>query len=508
MDMIFNSLAQALTPESILVVTLGVLAGIVLGALPGVSTNMAITLLFPFAYVVDGVPGINMLLGVYCASIYGGSISAILLNTPGTPASVATMIDGYPMAHDLGQPGRALGMSTFASTLGGLFFCICLFFFSPMLASVAKSFTSLEYCAFAFFGISIISSLANDSVAKGLVGGLIGLLLACIGVDPLNGTIRFNFGSRYLMGGVSFLPLLIGLLAFSRVLINVEDFFRKKRLNEVGSLNFNPKAKLRVFPTWADIKRSVGTIIGSSILGTIVGAIPGTGGDIACFLAYNEAKRFNRKHRDEFGKGAIEGIAAPEAANNAVSGGAMIPMLSLGIPGDGATAILLGAFMIKGIAPGPALFSSHLDTVYQIFCGMGLSNILMAVLGFGLLRIFIKVVCIPEKYLLPMIVALCFIGTYSYGHNHTDLLVMVIGGIIGYFAIKHDFTMSSVIIGFILGPMTEANFRRYLLLNNGDIMAIFDRPIAVAFFVLSIITIFGPIISKQFAARKDKKATE
>ena len=506
MNLFLNALAQAYTVEGILAVVLGVLSGIVLGALPGISTNMAITLLFPFAYVVDGVPGINMLLGVYCGSIYGGSISAILLNTPGTPGSAATMIDGYPLAHDKGQPGRALGMSTFASSVGGIISCICLFLFSPLLASLALKFTSLEYCAFAFFGISIISSLSSDSVTKGIIGGVMGLLLACIGIDPLNGVVRFNFGSRYLMGGISFLPLLIGLLAFSRVLINIEDFFRKKRLNETETINFDPKAKFRVFPSWSDIKRSAGTILGSSVLGTAIGSVPGTGGDIACFLAYNEARRFNRKHKSEFGKGAIEGIAAPEAANNGVTGGAMIPLLSLGIPGDGATAILLGAFMIKGIAPGPTLFTSDMGTVYQIFCGISLSNIIMALLGFLLLRAFIRVVCIPERYLLPMIVALCFIGTYSYGHNYIDLIVMVIGGIIGYFAIKHDFTMSSVIIGFILGSMTESNFRRYLLLNNGELSAIFNRPIAVAFFALSLITIFGPIISKTISARKKKKA--
>ena len=506
MELFLNALAQAYTVEGILAVVLGVFSGIVLGALPGISTNMAITLLFPFAYVVDGVPGINMLLGVYCGSIYGGSISAILLNTPGTPGSAATMIDGYPLAHDKGQPGRALGMSTFASSVGGIISCICLFLFSPLLASLALKFTSLEYCAFAFFGISIISSLSSDSVTKGIIGGVMGLLLACIGIDPLNGVVRFNFGSRYLMGGISFLPLLIGLLAFSRVLINIEDFFRKKRLNETETLNFDPKAKFRVFPSWSDIKRSAGTILGSSVLGTAIGSVPGTGGDIACFLAYNEARRFNRKHKSEFGKGAIEGIAAPEAANNGVTGGAMIPLLSLGIPGDGATAILLGAFMIKGIAPGPTLFTSDMGTVYQIFCGISLSNIIMALLGFLLLRAFIRVVCIPERYLLPMIFALCFIGTYSYGHNYIDLIVMVIGGIIGYFAIKHDFTMSSVIIGFILGSMTESNFRRYLLLNNGELSAIFNRPIAVAFFALSLITIFGPIISKTISARKKKKA--
>lgn len=504
MDVFLDALAQAYTPIGILAVAAGVLAGIILGALPGISTNMAITLLFPFAYVVDGVPGINLLLGVYCGSVYGGSISAILLNTPGTPGSAATMLDGYPLAHDKGQPGRALGMSTFASSCGGIISCLCLFFFAPLLASLALKFTSLEYCAFAFFGISIISSLSSDSVLKGIIGGVIGLLIACIGIDPLNGLVRFNFGSKYLMGGISFLPLLIGLLAFSRVLINIEDYFRSKKLGTDSEMNFDPKAKFRVFPTWKDIKRCGPTIIFTSLLGTAVGAVPGTGGDIACFLSYNEAKRFNRKRKKQFGHGAIEGVAAPEAANNGVTGGAMIPMLSLGIPGDGATAILLGAFMIKGISPGPTLFTSSMGTVYQIFCGISLSNIIMGVLGFLLLRAFIRVVCIPNKYLLPMIVALCFIGTYSYGHNYIDLIVMVIGGIIGYFAIKHDFTMSSVIIGFILGSMTEANFRRYLLINSGSLSSIFERPIAIAFFALSIITIFGPLVSRFIKSRKSK----
>jgi len=494
MDMFMSALSQALSPYGLFATGLGVLAGIVFGALPGISVNMAITLLFPFAYVVEGIPGLNMLIGVYCGSIYGGSISAILLNTPGTPASVATMIDGYPLAHLRKQPGRALGMSTFASTVGGLFSCICLFLFSPLLASLALKFSSLEYCSFAFFGISIIASLSEDSLLKGLISGCIGLLLACIGIDPLNGTIRYNFGLRYLIGGIPMLPLLIGVLAFSRVLINTEDFFRKKRLNIQDELIIDPKEKIRILPTWSDIKRSMPTIIGSSTLGTLIGAIPGTGGDIASFLAYNQAKRFNRKHRDEFGHGAIEGIAAPESANNAVSGGAMIPLLSLGIPGDGATAILLGAFMIKGIAPGPTLFMAEMESVYQIFIGISASNIFMAILGFLLMRTFIKVIRVPEKFLLPMIIGLCFIGTYSYGRNYPDLVVMVVSGIIGYFLIKHDFSMSALMIGFILGQMTESNFRRYIMLNKGNFAAIFDRPIAMTFFALSLITISLPII--------------
>lgn len=507
MQEILHSLAEVVTFEGVLVVAGGVLMGIIMGALPGISVNMAITLLFPFAYSVEGVNGINMLLGVMCGAIYGGSISAILLNTPGTPGSAATMIDGYPLSRR-GEPGRALGISTFSSGFGGIFSCICLIFFSPLLAKLALKFTSLEYCAFAFFGISIISSLSSDSIIKGLIGGVIGLLLVCVGVDPINGMPRYTFGSTYLMGGISFLPLLIGLLAFSRVLINVEEAFRRKRTGETATLNYDPKKKMKVLPSGKDVKRCLPTIIGSSILGTAIGAVPGTGGDIACFIAYNEAKRLNRKHREEFGHGAVEGVAAPEAANNAVSGGALIPMLSLGIPGDGATAILLGALMIKGITPGPTLFSAEMGKVYQIFIGMGLSNLLMVLIGFLIIRWTARIINIPDRFLLPLIVTLCFIGTYSYGHTYVDLVVMVISGIIGYFAIKHDFTMSSVVIGFILGKMTESNFRRYLLINRGDLSTIWNRPIAVAFFALSLITIFAPIVLRAWEAHKKTRSGE
>lgn len=504
MQEIIIAISQVFTLQGILSLAIGVIAGIIIGALPGLSVNMAITLLFPFAYVIEGIAGINMLLCVYCGAVYGGSISAILLHTPGTPGSVATMEDGYPMTLK-GEPGRALGLSTFSSTFGGIFSTICLCFFSPLLAKLALKFTSLEYCAFAVFGISIISCVSNGSIIKGIIGGVIGLLLACIGIDPVSGMPRYTFGSTYLMGGISFLPLLIGLLAFSQVLINVEETFKKKKLGTHDQLAFDPNKKMRTFPTWSDIKRIFPTLLGCSTLGTIVGCVPGTGGDIACFMAYTAAKKLNRKHKDEFGHGAPEGIAAPESANNAVCGGAMIPMLSLGIPGDGATAILLGALMIKNVTPGPLLFSANTDQVYQIFGGMCVANILMCLLGFLLLRLFIQVVKVKSRHLLPIIIALCVIGTYSYGHTFTDIIVMLIAGVIGYFAIKHDFSMSAVIIGFILGSMTESNFRRYIMINNGDLSSIFERPIAIVFFAASIIVIFSPIVSKCIEHIKAKQ---
>lgn len=500
MQEIISALAQVYTLEGFLTLAIGVLSGILIGALPGLSVNMAIALLFPFSYVISGVAGVNMLIGVYCGAVYGGSISAILLNTPGTPASAATVLDGYPMAIQNRQPGRALGLSTFSSAFGGIFSAVCLTFFAPLLAKLALQFTSIEFCAFALFGISIITSVSSGSMIKGVMGGVLGLLIAVIGIDPINGFPRYTFGSTYLLGGISFVPLLIGLFAFSQVLMTVEDMFR-------GEEKAPPVKLKRVFPTLSDLKRIFPTLIRSSLIGTLIGAIPGTGGDIASFISYNEAKRWSR-HKEEFGHGVPEGIAAPESGNNAVTGGAMIPLLSLGVPGDGATAILLGAFMAKNIIPGPQLFSSNVSQAYQIFGGIAMANVCMAFFGFLILRWVIKVVDIPKRYLLPVILCLCFVGTYSYNHMIQDVFVMVAAGIVGYFAIKHDFTMSAVVIGVILGSMTESNLRRYLLVADGSLAPILQHPIAIVLAAVALISLCSPILMpavKRIAGKLKRK---
>lgn len=480
-------------------VGIGVLAGILLGAMPGISTNMAISLLFSLCYTIDGTAGVSMLLGIYCGGIYGGSISAILLNTPGTPANAATMLDGYPMAKR-GEPGRALGISTMSSGFGGLFSAVCLMLFSTLLAKISLKFTSLEYCAFAVFGISIISSIASKSVIKGLMGGVIGLLVSCIGVDSLTGTLRYTFGTTYLMGGLPLIPLLIGLFALSQALVSVEELV-KNRSNENGEAEYNfvkgGGKKQRFLPTGKDIKTCIPTLLRSSIIGTVIGAVPGTGGDISSFVCYNEAKRWS-KDKEKFGTGCPEGIAAPEAGNNSVSGGAMIPMLSLGIPGDSCTAMLLGALMIKGISPGPTLFTSDLVYAYEIFISMFVANGLMIVFGFLLLRYVIRIVMIKSKHLIPIIVVLCFVGTYSFNRNYGDLVVMVAAGIIGYFASKHHFSLSAFVIGYILGTMAESNFRRFIYIEEGNVLAVFHRPIAAALFAIALVTLLSPMLKKVF----------
>ena len=479
---------------------LGVLAGIVIGALPGLTVNMGIALLLPLTYTFQGMTGILMLLGVYCGAIYGGSITAILISTPGTPASAATVLDGYPLAKR-GEAGRALGLSTGASMFGGIFSTIALILISPLLAKVATSFSSAEYFALAVFGISIITSVSSDSVIKGLMGGALGLFIATIGLDPMTSGMRFTFDSIYLMGGISFIPILVGLFAFSQGLISLEEDYQERK----SGVSHRKESKIsRVLPTWSDFKRVLPTYLRSSAIGTGIGVVPGTGGDIASFIAYNEAKRWS-KHPEEFGKGSIEGVSAPEAGANSVSGGAMVPVMTLGIPGDGATAIIMGAFMVQGLALGPQLFTDHPVEVNSIFIGLLVANIAMGIMGFLGMRLFAKVMNVPRRVLVPLIFILCSVGAYSVNHDMTDVFVMMGAGIAAYVMIKLKFSMSPIVIGIILGPMAESNFRRTLVISEGDLSIFLTRPVCAVFLVIALITLLLPIIGPKLKALRRKK---
>ena len=485
MSDILVALGNVFTIGNLAGLIFGTGAGILIGAMPGLSVNMGIALLFPLTFAFQGVGGILMLLGIYCGAIYGGSISAILLKTPGTPASVATTLDGYPMATKLKQPGRALGLSTFGSTFGGIFSAICLIIFSPMLASVALKFSKPEYFALAVFGLSIITSVSSGSILKGLLGGFIGLFIATIGIDNLSGSVRFAFGSTYLLGGISFVPILIGLFAFSQVLQSVEDCYKEKYVKTDVKLT-------RVFPTWEDLKRVFVTLLRSSIIGTFIGCVPGTGGDIASFVSYDQAKRWS-KYKDNFGNGEPEGIVAPEAGNNSVSGGAMIPMLTLGVPGDAVAAIMIGALTIQGLTPGPMLFKTNKVLVYTIFLGMFVANTIMVLLGFSCIRLFTKVLSVPKTILTPIIFILCVVGSYAMRSNFYDVGTMLIAGVIGWLMGKVKIPTSPAILGLILGPMAEKNFRTALLKSSGNPVVFFNTPICWFFLALIAFTLFGAI---------------
>jgi len=473
------------SPTCIFAVLLGTLVGILAGAMPGLSSIMALSIMTPFTFVFPGDTGICMLLGVFCGAIYGGSITAILINTPGTANSAATCLDGYPMAQK--QPGRALAISTTASTFGGIFSAFMLFFTAPLLAKFALKFGAPEYLALGLFGLSIVTGVSSKSVLKGIIGAVIGLALSTVGMDITTGKNRFTFGSVYLMGGISYIALLIGMYALAQGLTIIET---KQKSNQPAR-----KVKLeRVLPTGQDLKRIGPTVLFSAIIGTVIGAIPGTGGDIASWLGYTQSKRIS-KHKNEFGTGVPEGIAAPEAANNAVSGGALIPLLTLGIPGDSGSAVMLGAMMMQGIIPSPLLFQNQRTEVYTIILGLMFANVVMCVMGFGGIRLFSKISAVPDEVLTPIVFVFCTIGTFCMNHTIQDVYFMILIGILAFFLIKLEFAMPPIILGLILGPTVEKNLIKTLTLGRGSFAIILSHPIAMVLLVVAAISLFLPLIT-------------
>ncbi len=491
---ILNSLLNVIQPLPLFAIFIGTLVGIIIGALPGLSSTMGVALLFPIAFKISGISGILMLLGIYIGSVYGGSISAIFLNTPGTPASACTVFEGYPMTKR-GEGGKALFISTFASFTGGIISCIMLIWASPFLAKFALKFGASEYFTLGLFGLSIISGISGKSLLLGFISCLLGLIISIIGLDPFTGYLRFTFGSMYLAGGISFIPVLIGVLACAPIFVALQE-------NDVPNIVSSAKIK-DILPKRNEIKKIAIPMVRSGILGTIIGAIPGAGGDIAAFVSYNETKRFS-KTPEKFGTGCIEGIAAPEAGNNAVTGGAMIPLLSLGIPGDSVTAILIGAFMSKGLQPGPLLFKDNLPQVYIIFIGLFIANIFMLILGIIGIRFSVQVTKVPRYILTPLILVLCVLGSFAINNNVVDLIVLLVSSIIGYFMIKAKFPMSPMILGIILGPMVENNLRRSLIMSNGNALIFFLRPISLTLILLSVITLILPIALDKIKKNKNK----
>lgn len=496
MDAFLQAAALVFTPTSLIYMFLGVFFGILCGAMPGLSAVMAVSILLPFTFSLDQA-GIMMLLGTFCGAIYGGSITAILINTPGTANSAATCLDGYPMATKLGQPGRALSISTMASTFGGLFSACALLFTAPLLSKIALNFGVPEMFALGVFGLSIVTAVSSHSIIKGLIGAILGLLLGTVGIDATSATMRFTFGTTYLIGGVQFVALLIGLFAFSQCLVTAEESMKEYKREKRKKLD-------QILPSKSDIKRTSPTILMCSIIGTIIGAIPGTGGDIASWIGYNESKRWS-KHPEEFGHGAPEGIAAPEAANNAVSGGAMIPLLTLGIPGDSVTAIMLGALMMQGITPGPLLFSTQTVDVYSIIISLFMANVFMCLLGYGAIRIFSKIRLVPMKWQNPIVFVFCVVGTYAINNNIYDVFLMIGAGIVGYFLIKLDFCMPPIILGLILGGTVEENLRRTLVLSDGSFSIFLSHPIALVLLAIAAISLLSPIFLNLWKKRSTNK---
>ncbi len=478
-------------PSMIAIIALGVIGGMIIGSLPGLTATMGVALLVPLTFGMNPVSGLVMLLGIYCGAIYGGSVSAILIRTPGTPAAAATVIEGYMLAKK-GLAGKALGMSTIASFCGGMVSALALTFISPQLAKVALSFGPPEYFALALFGLSIISSISGDNVIKGLIAGFFGLLLATIGLDPITGYPRFTFDSTNLLSGISFIPVLIGLFAVSEALTTTENIAGQK------DIDFDVAGAL---PTWSEIKGCLKTIIKGSFLGTFIGIIPGAGADIAAFVSYGEWKR-SSKDAAQAGTGVLSGVAAPESANNGVTGGALVPLLTLGVPGDAVAAVLLGALMLQGLRPGPMLFKDNAEVVFALFVGLMVANVFMLIFGLFGIRFFARVITVPKQILTPIIFILCIVGSYAINNNMFDVVVMMIFGIIGYIMQKFKFPISPIVLALILGPMAEGELRRSLVISQGSYSIFFSRPICLLFFALTIISIAGSYMSQRKKAKQ------
>lgn len=467
---------------AILAAFAGVAYGIVGGAMPGISPSVAMALLVPFTFTMEPSTAIILLASVYVGAEYGGSIPAILINTPGTNAAAATTMDGYAL-HQQGRGGEALGISLMAGVFGGLVGVIVLVTLTEPLAKLALAFTPAAYFSLGILSLSIIASLTEGSLVKGLIMGVLGLMVAMIGSDPISGVSRYTFGFPELFGGIHFVLVMMGVFA-------VAELFNQVGKNDTEVTGRDTRIRL---PKLRDWKRLWLPVSVGSGMGVFEGITPGGGGAVASFLSYNEARRWS-KHPEEFGKGSIEGVAAPEAANNTVAGTALIPTLSFGIPGSNSTAVLLGALLVHGMQPGPMLFTQNPEVMYGLYGGLFVANIAQLAIGLLIMTPCIWLVNRPKRYRLAVIYALVLSGVYSIDNSVLDLIIVLLSGVIGYILKRLNFPMLPLVLGLMLGYMVESNFRRALMVSNDDLGIFFQDKISLLLLIISGIMIFGSAI--------------
>ncbi len=475
-----SALSIVLSVETILALFGGVVIGTIIGAIPGMTVTMGVALTLPFTFNMHPAVGILLLLGVYKGGVYGGSITAILIKTPGTPAASCTVLDGYPMSQK-GEARKALDMALYASCFADFVSNISLILFAGLLASFALRFGPPEYFTLIVFSLTIIAGIAGQNMAKGMISAGLGLLLATIGLDLVYGTKRFVFEEVELMAGLNFIPVLIGLFALPEII----NFYAKK-FEERGDV----QALSGTHATFSEFRKCFKSIFRGSIIGVVLGAIPGIGGAPAAFLSYSEAQRTTKNPKARFGDGEIEGVAAAEAGNNGTCGATLIPLLALGVPGDIVTAVILGAFMIHGLQPGPLLFQDNLDLIYALFIGIMISSIFLFIVGKSAIRIFSHVVLLPNKILFPMVLVLCVYGGYAVNNNPFDILVMLLIGLIGFGMLRADIPAAPFLIAYVLGPLLEDNFRQSLLLSQGGLEIFVRNEICWIFWGLTALVVF------------------
>ena len=467
------------------------IVGVLIGALPGLSSGMAIALLLPFTIYLEPSVAIASMAALYCGGTFGGSITAILINAPGAPPAAATAFDGFPLAQK-GQAGKALGMAAVSSVVGGIISLVVLIIFAPTLAKIAYKFGPPEYFALAIFGLSMLASISAKSPVKNLIGGLIGLFIATIGVHLTTGITRFTFNVGEIFNGISFIPVLIGLFAMSEIFVQAS---KSELLLE------RIKFSAIKLPTIAEFKGCIKTILRSSGIGTFIGILPAEGGTVSAMIGYNEARRWS-KNKDNFGKGELEGVAAPEAANNAATGGAMIPTLALGIPGSATTAVILGGFQIHGLRAGPYLFEQQPDLLYTIFYAMFLANFIFLIFGLLGAKIFSRISLIPRGFLWPSVFVFCLVGSYGLSQSMVDVYIMLIAGVAGFFLRRSGFSPAPIIMGIVLGSLVENSLAPSIIIFDQNLFMFFTRPIALTFFALTLLSLFYKPIKNLLTERK------
>lgn len=491
--MILESLLAVLNFQVIIYIAIGVIVGIIFGSIPGLTATMAIIMFLPVTYSMDATTGMSMLLALYIGGISGGLISAILLKIPGTPSSVATVFDGEPMAKN-GEPAKALGIAVISSFVGTIIGIILLIFLTPLLCEIALKFQAYEYSALALFSLSIVVALTGKDMIKGLSAGILGGMLATIGLAPIDSQKRFTFGMFQLNNGISLVVILIGLFAITEILKYAETIRRKE-------LDFEIKENVNMQGfkfSWKNFFAQARNMVVSGVIGTGIGLLPGIGGAIGCMVSYTVAKNTS-KYPEKFGTGIPDGIVASETANNGVVGGAMIPLLSLGIPGDPATAVLLGGLMIHNIAPGPLIYEKNGLVVYSIFFAMLIAALFMMVFMLGGMKFFISILKIPKNYLYPIVLVLCVVGIIGNSNMVFDSYLMIPIGLLAYLMSKRHFPSVPLIIGFILGPMFEENIRRVSQLASSE--SILSHPIAIGFLFAAFVVI---VVSVRLNIKENK----
>lgn len=491
---LFQGFETAFLPFNLLLAFIGVLIGTAVGVLPGIGPMSGVALLIPVTSSLTGhlspteaaTSSIILLAGVYYGAMYGGSTTSILLNTPGESSSVVTTLDGYQMAKK-GRAGSALSISAIGSFFGGIVTIIALVFLAKPLSQIAIKFGPSEYFSLMLLGLCAVVGLAGNSIIKALIMTVFGLLLGTIGIDSVSGVARFTFDYPILYTGIEFLTIAVGLFALGEVFKTIIE----KDENSGGIAKIN-----NLYPSKKELKDSVAPIARGSLLGFFIGILPGAGATLASFFSYILEKKVS-KDPSSFGKGNIAGVAAPETANNAASGGAMIPLLTLGIPGSGTTAILMGALIMYNVQPGPLLFENNPEVAWGLIASMFIGNVMLLILNLPLVRVFAKIIDTPPKYLLPIIIAISIFGVYAVQVSMFNIYLLLGAGIAGYFLAKNDYPLAPLVLALVLGPMIENNMRRALTISNGDFAIFFQKPLSLVFLILAILWVIIPLLLRK-----------